>query len=372
MSKRPSDQSVAELTSLFDVVVFDLDFTLWTSNVHELTRPLSVVTEGGDGWGVSGNRHRDSLRDAKGRTLSLYPHTRNTLEVVRSAGLKIGIASHSHTGSLAREALTLFALMPLLDADLIFIQPPSFQNSSKTVHLRKILQQSNVTPGRVLFLDDIQRNVTDVGKIGVQGYRVTTGVSPEILLKACRSVSQASRARSFMSAWLAKDGQKAPISPPKQHGQSLTGSGAPRGTSRQSTKGQRETQRKSQGPSRSCRSPPIAPGSLLLFCPHPSSSSDKARSSESEEVTVGQAANPSSEGATGRSFGQATDAQYEAVVPERITPGSAGTLSRDQSRSGESSLKGGDREKRNENIEGHENNRCKQNAEEIEVIEIEE
>jgi magnesium-dependent phosphatase 1 len=155
-------------TYIPDLVVFDLDFTMWFPAMDELHNekitkdPVTGVVTDAIGWQV----HFYPEIQAVLSVLKTDPQFRNT---------KIGVASRTEEIETAKTCLGLMdvalkgedgvevAKMPLGSiADFVTVFP-----GSKTTHFKLLKEQSGLAFEDMLFNDDEMENVHDVSALGV-------------------------------------------------------------------------------------------------------------------------------------------------------------------------------------------------------------
>ena len=145
------------------MVVFDLDFTLWdcdgtwcdhTSPPYRRCHP----------------NHADEVQDSAGRTISLYPDVRRIIDDCHQKGLTLALASRTYQPTWAKQLLQLFEIDRLFDVQQIF-------PDSKRTHFANIEQQTGICYANMLFFDDEMRNVRDVNSLGVRSVLVENGIN---------------------------------------------------------------------------------------------------------------------------------------------------------------------------------------------------
>lgn len=145
-----------------ELVVFDLDFTLWDCGgtwCDCLRPPFLKVGE--------------QLYDSSGRLLELYPDVLAILDDVDDLGLPMALASRTERPDWARELLALFGI-----ADRFAFQ--EIYPGSKVKHLKKIADISRITLEKMLFFDDEYRNLVDLEPLGVRCQHVAAGMTEEL------------------------------------------------------------------------------------------------------------------------------------------------------------------------------------------------
>ena len=145
------------------LVVFDLDFTLWDCGgmwVDCTSPPFRICNEG-------------FFRDSANRNLRLYPEVPEILEMVEALGCKLAVASRTDQPAWARELLELMGYWSRFDQAEIF-------PSSKVAHFSNLNRDLEIPFEEMLFFDDEQRNIMEVGTLGVKCLHVKNGIDLEI------------------------------------------------------------------------------------------------------------------------------------------------------------------------------------------------
>ena len=148
------------------LVVFDLDFTLWDCGglwVDCTSLPFRVDDD-------------NSVRDSANRLLRLYPEVPEILETVESLECKMAIASRTDQPTWARELLELMGHWSRFDSAEIF-------PSSKVAHFSNLHRDLGIPFEEMLFFDDEERNIIEVGALGVKCIHVARGIDRGIFEK---------------------------------------------------------------------------------------------------------------------------------------------------------------------------------------------
>lgn len=147
------------------VFVFDLDFTLWNAGdtfCSETNPPYYF--------------ENDKLIDQNGRWIQLYPEVPAILELIKSKGTIMAIASRSNEPTWAMQLLRIFDIEKYFD--IIEIYP-----GCKTEHLKMIQIRVDTPYHQIIFFDDEERNINDVESIGVVCARVNNGINLKQVLE---------------------------------------------------------------------------------------------------------------------------------------------------------------------------------------------
>ncbi|ONK55963.1 uncharacterized protein A4U43_C10F2740 [Asparagus officinalis] len=149
--KEEALRTIGLFQTLPQLVVFDLDYTLW---------PFYCECR------------------SKREMPSLYPHAKGIIHALKDKGIDVAIASRSPTADIATTFLNKLGIQSMFVAKEIF---SSFTH--KTEHFQKIHRRTGVPFNSMLFFDDEDRNIKSVSKMGVTSILVRKGVS----LQAFRS-----------------------------------------------------------------------------------------------------------------------------------------------------------------------------------------
>jgi len=162
-----------------DVVVFDVDFTLWPYWCDTHLRPPFRL-------GASGQ-----LRDGSGKPIALYPEAAAVLLELRAAGVQLALASRTDEPRWLQDIAQQLAIAPGLSlwdaADFREIYP-----SSKIKHFQAIAAASGAPPSRMLFFDDESRN-RNVTSLGVTFVDADGGVSVAMVREGLRQYQRERR-----------------------------------------------------------------------------------------------------------------------------------------------------------------------------------
>lgn len=169
-SKDPDHAALAfrKWTYIPELVVFDLDFTMWFPAMDELhNEKITKDLVTGD------------VTDVIGWQVHFYPEIHAVLSVLKTdpqfCDTKIGVASRTEEVETAKKVLRLMDVVlrgedggeagkrPLGDmANFVTVFP-----GSKTTHFQQLKEQSGIAFEDMLFNDDDEENVHDVGALGV-------------------------------------------------------------------------------------------------------------------------------------------------------------------------------------------------------------
>ena len=142
------------------LVVFDLDFTLWDCGglwIDCTSPPFRRDEEG-------------LIRDRRDRVFRLYPEVPSILDHLESSGCLLGLASRTEQPDWAREVLDLMGLRSRFQFEEIY-------PGSKVRHFRSLRSASGIAYEDMVFFDDEQRNIVEVGELGVTAIHVHRGMN---------------------------------------------------------------------------------------------------------------------------------------------------------------------------------------------------
>ena len=151
-----------ENESLPELIVFDLDFTLWDC---------------GGTWCdcLSPPFHADRGRivDRRGRQVRFYSDVTQILDFCDQRRIGTALASRTEQPEWARE------LLRLLEATHRFAFAEIYP-SSKLKHFASLARTADVAYARMLFFDDELRNIREVSELGVTSIFVEAGLTREV------------------------------------------------------------------------------------------------------------------------------------------------------------------------------------------------
>lgn len=145
------------------LVVFDLDFTLWnTGGLWIDCTQWPFIEENG------------VIRDAAGRRFALYPEVMGILDDLEEGGMELALASRTSQPEWACWVLDRWGIRDRFHHEEIY-------PGSKVAHFRSLQKKSGFDYSEMLFFDDEDRNIIEVGKLGVQAVLVENGLTREKL-----------------------------------------------------------------------------------------------------------------------------------------------------------------------------------------------
>ncbi|CAH8644889.1 unnamed protein product [Dicrocoelium dendriticum] len=164
------------LTRLPGLIVFDLDYTLWPywCDTHFST-PLR--REHGFVYGSDGSRY------------VTYPDSDAILRAVHEhPDILLACASRTAAIDIARNMLRL------LNWDVLFDYMEIYPGS-KVQHFQRFRKLSGVAFESMIFFDDEERNIVEVGRLGVQTHLVPRGIDLSLFQLALKQFDQKDSAR---------------------------------------------------------------------------------------------------------------------------------------------------------------------------------
>lgn len=170
------------------LIVFDLDYTLWPFWIDtHVTPPLKP------------NTSHTSATDRMGDPYTFYPDVPSILAALPRAGIRLAVASRTHTPELARDLLRMLHVPPLPEEDGgaakkkdkprkatdFFDGGLEMYPSSKIRHFEAIFRKTSVPFTEMLFFDDESRN-RDTEGLGVTMHLVRDGTSWDVIEQGIR------------------------------------------------------------------------------------------------------------------------------------------------------------------------------------------
>ncbi|KAI8504661.1 Magnesium-dependent phosphatase 1 [Branchiostoma belcheri] len=145
-----------------DLVVFDVDFTLWPFWVDtHVSQPFKKTSDG-------------RVVDRHNYVIKGYEDVPEILEWMSQQGYTMAVASRTDDPEAMRKALKL------LDWDKYFTYKEIYPGS-KTHHFQRFHEQSGVPYSKMIFFDDEERNIYDLNRIGVLSLLVARGMTTQVL-----------------------------------------------------------------------------------------------------------------------------------------------------------------------------------------------
>ncbi|KAI0995684.1 hypothetical protein K3495_g12496 [Podosphaera aphanis] len=155
-------------SSLPQMIVFDLDYTLWPLHVDmDITPPLKPSAD------------HDYVVDRSGCKYGFYRDVPAILAALRQRGIKIGAASRTYAPRFANDMLTQIKFKDASGKSkkaVEFFDYKEIYPGSKISHFNKLHNSSGVKFEDILFFDDEPRN-RNVETLGVTMHLITDGVT---------------------------------------------------------------------------------------------------------------------------------------------------------------------------------------------------
>jgi len=145
------------------LIAFDLDFTLWDCDglwVDSTSYPFQKREDG-------------SIVDSDGRNFRLYEDVPEILNEIDDLGIPMALASRTEQPAWAQNLLELMGIRERFAYEEIY-------PSSKTKHFSRIAAASGVELHQMWFFDDENRNIVEVGEMGVTCVEVRNGLTRAI------------------------------------------------------------------------------------------------------------------------------------------------------------------------------------------------
>ena len=142
-----------------ELIVFDLDFTLWDCNGTwcDCLRPPFCVED-------------NDVIDGSGRWIRLYADVANILDDCDAESIPMALASRTEQPAWARELIDLLGVAHRFEIAEIY-------PTSKLKHFAALQQVSGIRSDRMLFFDDEIRNIREVSTLGTTCIHVENGLT---------------------------------------------------------------------------------------------------------------------------------------------------------------------------------------------------
>ncbi|KAF2020857.1 magnesium-dependent phosphatase-1 [Aaosphaeria arxii CBS 175.79] len=160
------------------IMVFDLDYTLWPFWVDTHVTPPIKAVEGGQ-----------KVKDRYGEGYGFYPEVGGVLDALRQKGIKVGAASRTSAPDLANEMLRALKIPSSTASSqraVDYFDNLQIYPGSKTTHFKRIQRDSGIEYEEMLFFDDESRN-KNVEGLGVVMQLIRDGVTRDEIDAGVRS-----------------------------------------------------------------------------------------------------------------------------------------------------------------------------------------
>ena len=142
-----------------ELVVFDLDFTLWDAGgtwCDHLSPPFKVSSNG--------------VSDARGKIVNLYPDAMEIFQVIKDNNIPMAVASRTEEPEWARQLLELLGMRDKFKYGEIF-------PDSKITHFNNLKKRSGIKFSKMIFFDEEPRNTIEVGHLGAHCSLIRSGIN---------------------------------------------------------------------------------------------------------------------------------------------------------------------------------------------------
>ncbi|XP_019640419.1 PREDICTED: magnesium-dependent phosphatase 1-like isoform X2 [Branchiostoma belcheri] len=146
-----------------ELLVLDVDWTLWPFHTDMDVSPPFKKDSG-------------EVRDSRGKAIQPFPDVPRILDWLKGNGYTLALASRTWAPS------DMERLLILLDWNKYFSYKEIYKGT-KTKHFSKFKQNSGVPYNKMLFFDDEDINIHEIGNIGVMCIFVTNGLNWNLLQK---------------------------------------------------------------------------------------------------------------------------------------------------------------------------------------------
>lgn len=141
------------------LVIFDLDFTLWDAGGTWCDHTIPPY-----------RRINGAIRDGEDRLITLYSDVRGIIQRLEEKGIGMGLASRTHSPEIAEQLLELFGIGHFFPQRQIY-------PGSKIRHFHNLRKATGIPFEHMVFFDDENRNVVEVGQLGVRTHWVRNGLT---------------------------------------------------------------------------------------------------------------------------------------------------------------------------------------------------
>ncbi len=146
-----------------NLIVFDLDFTLWNCGGSWIDATI---------WPFE--NQNGQVRDSEGREFQLYPDVVEILDQLDQTSSQLALASRTMEPAWAQWLLDAWNLTDRFDHREIY-------PGSKLAHFSRLQERTQFAYEDMLFFDDEDRNIREVGELGVTTVHVKDGLEHTVL-----------------------------------------------------------------------------------------------------------------------------------------------------------------------------------------------
>lgn len=178
MSKSTTDDVLDKKIPGLELIVFDLDYTLWPFWVDtHVSPPFKKRSDG-------------TIVDRSNRKVKCYEEVPNVLSTLKSLGYKMAIASRTSAIQDANDLIEKFGWSSYFDYKQIY-------PGCKKTHFSEIKKDSRLSYDQMIFFDDESRNISDLTSVGVMSILVDDGVHFDLVKNALRKFQLRQSSSSF-------------------------------------------------------------------------------------------------------------------------------------------------------------------------------
>jgi len=163
----PGRQALAQLEALSvlpEVLVFDLDDTLWKGDIDCTSGPP---------FKIQGRQ----VRAKAGDFVELFPVVSEIFTWISAQGLRAAVASHTSTPRWAETALAGLRATGTARSFATIASIKEMHSKKKSFHLRRIAEQARCEPESMVFFDNMHYNIVDGEKAGVTSCLTPVGMT---------------------------------------------------------------------------------------------------------------------------------------------------------------------------------------------------
>ena len=144
-----------------ELIVFDLDYTLWPFHVDTNVDPPF-------------RKENEEIRDRFGTRIKCFPQVPSILKKLHSLGYKLAVASRTETPREGRQLVDLFGWDKFFSYYEIY-------PGCKVTHFNSFKKTTGFSFDQMIFFDDENRNIRDISKLGVVSIFITNGVNEKVI-----------------------------------------------------------------------------------------------------------------------------------------------------------------------------------------------